>query len=265
MREELWDLIDGTPQVDPTALAAAIERQVESGDLDYRTRLLIRDSADALESFWGKERFAEWIQRSPLGSQIQQIRTSQFDPGETRGFPTLRRRLMDATRKERITDFFKEIGSSIQKPVILQIGGSIALIFPGYLSRRTDDIDVVDEVPEEIRTQHRLLDSLKDRFGLSIAHFQSHYLPSGWQGRLHYAGTFNKVEVYLVDFYDVVLGKFFSAREKDRDDLRTLRAQIDKTELTARLLSSGQTLRADAKLAANAEFNWKYIFDEPLP
>src|SRR4051812_16240610 len=48
---DLCSLMPGGRQVDPAARAAAIERQVEYGDLDFRTRLLIRDSLDALAGF----------------------------------------------------------------------------------------------------------------------------------------------------------------------------------------------------------------------
>ena len=41
------------------------------------------------------------------------------------------------------------------------VGGSIALILPGYRERATTDIDVVDELPAEIRSQHALLDDLR--------------------------------------------------------------------------------------------------------
>ena len=37
---ELWSLIPGGRQVDPARLAAAIIKQIESRDLDFRTREL---------------------------------------------------------------------------------------------------------------------------------------------------------------------------------------------------------------------------------
>src|SRR5947209_617355 len=91
---------------------------------------------------------------------------------------------------------------------------------PGYLSRPTEDIDVVDEVPKELREQHALLSELKDRYGLELAHFQQHYLPMRWQDRLHYFDTFGELTVYLVDVYDVALSKLFSIRTKGFDDLK---------------------------------------------
>jgi hypothetical protein len=44
----LWELVWGKPWIDPARLAEALDREARPG-LDYRTRLLIRDSANALE------------------------------------------------------------------------------------------------------------------------------------------------------------------------------------------------------------------------
>src|SRR5437588_7700760 len=101
--------------------------------------------------------------------------------------------------------------------------------------RSTEDIDVVDEVPEEIRIQHQLLAELKKRFGLALTHFQRHYLPMGWENRLHYFKTYGSLRVYLVDIYDIFLSKLFSARTKDRDDLRMLARLVEKDTVVQRL------------------------------
>src|SRR5207248_2598996 len=126
---------------------------------------------------------------------------------------------------------------------------------PGRLSRATDDIDVVDEVPSEIRALYALLDQLKQRFGLRLAHFQSHYLPAGWDQRLHSLGAFGQLQVFLVDVYDVFLSKLFSAREKDRDDLRILLPQLNKESLVHRLQKSAAVLMSDAARRQRADKN----------
>ena len=51
---DLWDLVWGKPSVDPDALAGAVEREAGKLRLDYRTRLLIRDSIHALETYWAQ-------------------------------------------------------------------------------------------------------------------------------------------------------------------------------------------------------------------
>ena len=50
---DLWSLVRGRPQIDPHDLADAVAAQA-AADLDYRTRLLIRDSVEALRGYWGQ-------------------------------------------------------------------------------------------------------------------------------------------------------------------------------------------------------------------
>jgi hypothetical protein len=48
----------GQPYIDTRTLAAAIEQDLQlTGDPDFRTCVLVRDSAVALRSFWGSGRF----------------------------------------------------------------------------------------------------------------------------------------------------------------------------------------------------------------
>jgi hypothetical protein len=98
-----------------------------------------------------------------------------------------------------------------------------------------------------------------------VAHFQSHYLPSGWQGRVHSLGSFGKLQVYLVDVYDIFLSKLFSGRDKDRDDLRMLRGQLDKDTLIRRLKETTGCLRAEPALLQRATENWYILYGEALP
>ena len=141
----------------------------------------------------------------------------------------------------------------------------MALILSGALSRRTEDIDIVDEIPLEIRSEHELLDHLAKRYGLRLAHFQSHYLPAGWASRLRLFETFGRLEVRLIDIYDIILSKIFSKREKDRDDLRALVTQIDKPLLARRMLDTTAALRQEPMLRSMAEENWYILYGEPLP
>src|SRR5262249_10340933 len=70
---DLWSLVLDRQWVDPTELADAIVEQVGSNELDYRTRLLIRDSLDALRSYWGPARLQDWLDRSPARQTIDSI------------------------------------------------------------------------------------------------------------------------------------------------------------------------------------------------
>ena len=44
-----------------------------------------------------------------------------------------------------------------------------------------------------------------------------------WLDRVHSLAPFGRLQVYLVDRYDVFISKLFSIREKDRDDVRVLK------------------------------------------
>src|SRR5688500_457181 len=76
--QDLWKLVWGKPQIDPNDLAAAVQDQAQRDDLDYRTRLLIRDSVDALKKHWGDRQVDEWMTRSPVKNRIQSICREEF-------------------------------------------------------------------------------------------------------------------------------------------------------------------------------------------
>jgi hypothetical protein len=259
---DLWSLVWGKPEVDPHQLAEAIERQVAGGTLDFRTRLLIRDSADALESYWGREGLNRWLGQSPAGPTIRTIRRE--DLGEPK-FTSLKGRLMGRTDPETVRQFLRQLGTQVRHSVRLLVGGSVALILPGLLSRATEDIDVVDEIPPEIRQQHALLDQLVQAYGLRLAHFQSHFLPAGWENRLHSLGAFGRLQVFLVDPGDIFLSKLFSRRPKDLDDLRALLPNLDREMLLRRLTGSCAALLRDESLRPIAEQNWYVLVGESLP
>jgi hypothetical protein len=260
--KDLWSLALDHLQVDPDDLVKAIEDQVRRGDLDYCSWLLIHDSLDALQQHWGPERLQRWLLQCSYREQIKAIWTAHYDEV---GFPSLRRRIVETTRPEQVKQFFRELSQHLQHPVRLAVGGAVALILPGLLSRRTEAIDVVNEVPSELRSQHRLLAMLAARSGLQLTHFQSHYLPKGWQQRLHSQEPFGQLHVYLVDAYDMFLSKLFSARVKDRDELRMLAPQLDKGTIMCRLRDTTQDLLATPGLHEEAEQNWYIIYGESLP
>lgn len=259
---DLWSITSGRPHVDPAELAEAVLRQVGQRDLDFRTRLLIRDSVGALQTYWGSARFDAWLQSTPAREEIERISRADLGPP---GFPYLAARVMEPTRPEDILEYFRDLGRRLPHPTSMAIGGSAVLIVGGNLSRATDDIDVVDEVPAALRADHELLAGLARRYGLHLTHFQSHYLPTGWRERLRLLDRFGRLDVKLVDVYDVTLSKLFSHRDKDLDDLRVLARQLDKETLVRRLIKTTAAFRADARLAEAAEGNWYVLFGEPLP
>jgi hypothetical protein len=186
--DDLWSLVSGRPQIDPTALATAVERQIASGDLDSRMLILIRDSVKGLAQVWGSERFGRWLAESVFADEISEILATR----DSRGFPTLAIRLMDRTKPETVNQFFRGLGARTHQPARVYVGGATSLILSAGLSRHTNEIDLVDEVPAPLLNEDHLLDELAARYGLRLAHFQSHYLPAGWESRASsYALTTN--------------------------------------------------------------------------
>jgi hypothetical protein len=82
---------------------------------------------------------------------------------------------------------------------------------------------------------------------------------------LKYFDEFGKLRVYLVDVVDIFLGKLFSKRAKDLDDLRMLAPQLDKSVLIQRLKDTTAALQKDPNLLGFAQKSWSIIFGEALP
>ncbi len=209
---DLWDLALNRQQIDPHNLSVAIERQASEPSLDFRTRLLIRDAITALEHSWTTQQVSTWLASCISRENISNIRSSDLG---VPGFPSLINRGMETTKSETVLQFLRELGSSLQQNTRIEIGGSIALMLAARLSRRTEDIVVVDEVPPSLRSNHQLLQNLAIRYGLHLTHFQSHFLPSGWRSRLSSLGTFGRLEAFLVDPADVYLSKLFFPAQWD--------------------------------------------------
>jgi hypothetical protein len=262
LANDLWSLIWGRPEIDPNDLATAVQTQAVKPDLDYRTRMLIHDSVDALRGYWGPERVRRWLAACPARARIEAICREEFDKV---GFPLIRESLVEKTDPKTVEQVFRELGRHVHRSVRLAVGGSIALILPGYLARSTTDIDVVDEVPAELRSAHDLLDEVRKRYKLLLTHFGSHYLPTGWENRLHYFNEFGDLSVYLVDVYDIFLGNLFSKRTKDLDDLRMLAPRLDKAILVQRLKHTTAALQNHPQRIPLAQQSWYIVFGEALP
>jgi hypothetical protein len=260
--KDLWDLVLHRQHIDPSELAEAIEAQAAQGPIDYRTRLLIHDGVGALQNHWGPSVTESWLRASPACDVIEPICREVFDRV---GFPYLSEQLMEPTTPESILQMLRELSGLVHRPTRMVVGGAGSLILTGHLARRTQDIDVVDEVPADLRSQHVAIERISRRYQLDLAHFQSHYLPSGWENRLHSEGPFDRLQVYLVDVYDIFLSKLFSKREKDRDDLRVLIPQLEKETLVRKLRETTAAWCADAELRANAVKNWYILYGESFP
>jgi hypothetical protein len=267
--DELWSVARDSVHVNAEALARALENVAadRAGELDYRTRLLVRDGVAALRAHWGDARFSAWIHHSAQRQHLEVV--CQSPPMRMalsdEGFPTLARRLVNPIDPATVLQLLRELSTHVTQPTQLVIGGSIAVMLAGHLSRSTDDIDVVDELPASLRAQPTLLEGLAQRYGLRLAHFQSHYLPGGWDQRIWSVDTFGKLQVLAVDPYDVVVGKMFSIREKDRDDLRAITPRLDRAVVEDRVRRTTADLRSEQRLLDAARRNWFILFGQELP
>ncbi|GMU52903.1 MAG: hypothetical protein AMXMBFR33_20490 [Candidatus Xenobia bacterium] len=259
---DLWTLTQERQSLDPDELAVAIGLQAAEPEPDYRTRLLIRDAALSLLSFWGPKRFSDWLEGVSSRSQIGACLEETFPEV---GFPSLPKRICVSTRPETIKRYLRELGEQLTTPVRVVIGGSSALILAGLLSRHTEDIDLVDEVPESIRGMRASLKQLQAKHRLHLAHFQSHYLPSGWEDRTHSQGKMGQLDVHSVDPLDILTGKLLSKREKDQGDLLELTPRAFSREQLASRLEACRAHLSDPELRASAEHNWNVLFGETLP
>jgi hypothetical protein len=257
-----WKLVWGQPFIDCQTLATAIEQDL-AGDPcpDFRTRLLVRDAAFAIRSYWGSRRFTRWLATSPVGQSIRAILDE--DLGQT-GFPAIRRRLVDSIDLTRVSRIFDLIGRAIHVPIEVHIAGSIPTLIKGLTARPTGDIDFVDEVPEEIRRQRAVLRKIETDFGLKLGHVKSHYLPAHWQDRRRWLGDFSGLRVYVADEYDIFVSKLSSKKEKHQSDLGVLALKLDKEIARLRLLTDGRFFLDDPKQKPQIEENWRFIFQEPL-
>jgi hypothetical protein len=250
--------------IDASAFAAAIELEASQPieSLDFRTRLLIRDGVAALRSYWGSPKMDQWLSHLACQESLRTI--CDQDLGKP-GFTKLVHRIMEATRRESVVQFLRDLGAHCPQPSRIEVGGAIAAILAGVLSRHTEDIDVVDEIPVILRSQHQMLDDLAKRYGLGLTHFQSHFLPTGWQTRLHHFDHFGNLEVLIVDPVDLFVGKLFSARIKDRDDLRAMARHLDRGQIEARFRDCAAALIAEPRLASFASQNWYIVYGDALP
>src|SRR4051794_12687357 len=107
---DLWSLVQNRQYVDPGDLAAALEEQAAHPPLDFRTRLLIRDSVEALRRHWGHDRFAGWLGSTAARATIEGI--CREDLGKP-GFPFLGKQLMATTRPETVRQLLQELGNEL--------------------------------------------------------------------------------------------------------------------------------------------------------
>ena len=259
-RLDPWELVWGQPYIDCDTLAAAIEEDLErTPEPDFRTRLLIRDAARAMRTYWGRSKFGRWLKESPFQDEIRTILASKLGK---EGFHNIRGRLVSNIGSNEIRQIFSLLGEHVRDRIDVYIAGSIPTMIQGLTVRPTDDIDIVNEVPAQIRKQTDVLKRIRDKYGLTLGHVQSHYLPSNWQQRRRFLGDFGGLNVYLVEVVDIFVSKLSSKQEKHKEDLRVLAKELEKEDIERRLLGDGKAFLDDPFLKPQIEANWKFIFQE---
>ncbi|MEM6560171.1 MAG: DUF6036 family nucleotidyltransferase [Planctomycetota bacterium] len=254
---DMWELaLNRYRDIDRREVQQAIWRTLarpEEDENEYRTALLLHDTAEVM-------RRKGW----PLREDFPNPR-SEEDPDEV-GFPSLRSRIVDVVTPKILKQMLSDLGRGIRRPAAINVGGSSALILRDLLVRETEDVDVVDELPELIRNDHALLNELAQRSGVRLTHFGQHYLPEGWERRLATFGVFTRLTVRLVDTYDVLAGKLFSKRPKDYRDLAVVLPQISLDVLRERVANSTDKLRRTPHGLEYADRNWHVLTgEETLP
>ncbi|MCE7871620.1 hypothetical protein DYH09_14750, partial [bacterium CPR1] len=108
---------------------------------------------------------------------------------------------------------------------------------------------------------HSNLSKLQDEYALVLAHFQSHYLPRGWESRLTSQGASDAWKSTQWTRSTLPSG---SRRDKDRTALRVLARHFSKSEFTERPAECRNHFQ-DEKLIQSAKHNWYVLFGEDLP
>jgi hypothetical protein len=257
---DLWHFVQSQHWLDPDDLFESAIHQAHLNNNDYRTRLLIRDSLQALGQHWGEPVLLEHL-KHPDATPAIAVLHEEF---ERPGYPSLKHRLVKPMNPEFFDRVFRKIGDRIRKEITIPIGGSTSLILQGMLRRATEDIDIVDEVPAEIRNDHAFLELLESDSKIIIAHFQRHYLPMRWENRTQWYGVFGSLTVTLVDAHDIFLSKLFSIRSKDMLDMEIILPQLDRTIILNRLKNDCASLLSNETYRDRATNNWYILTGDRL-
>lgn len=251
---DAWRLVRSGGPIDAMQFLRSLRDLAGRSIDDTRDQLLLRDGLQALEQHWG-----------PAVLQ-RRLRTLDFPKTKSlpadAGFHMLGERMVDATDPNALLQMLRELGVRVRQPTTLIVGGSLSLMLDALIVRVTDDVDLVDELPATLRAEPVLLDELSHRYGLKITHFQSHYLPNGWASRVQSIGQFDRLQALRVDPIDVLVGKLFSRRTKDLDDVRHAWPLIDQKQFRHRVSRDTAALAAEPGISEAATRNWYIVTGE---
>jgi hypothetical protein len=127
--------------------------------------------------------------------------------------------------RERIREFFAELGKRFRKPARIYLVGGTTLVYEG-LRGTTVDIDIVLEVgSDEHANLVGAIRELKDRLSVNVeeaspADFIP--LPAGSEMRHRFVGRFERIEVFHFDPYSTALSKIARGQTQDMEDVLEL-------------------------------------------
>lgn len=137
----------------------------------------------------------------------------------------------------KIVNLLKELDQALEQneTLILCGGMAVALAFGG--TRETHDVDVIAPVPlskhllEKVKEVALATGADPDWLNDSPKGFAD-YLPKGWQQRLvPIALGFKKMTLYSLGKVDLIMLKLKAARERDLEDIRTLKITKEDAEI----------------------------------
>ena len=169
------------------------------------------------------------------------------------------------TTAENILGFLRELSLRLTVDTKIIIGGSSSLILDHLLQRITQDIDLVDEIPKALRELNLEMARAERVYQLHLAHFQSHYLPQGWEGRVVFLPRMRRLEVSRVASLDVYVGKMFSRREKDARDLVALQSVFPREIVEDHVRAHCAAFLVDSGLRSQLEDNWYVLYGLDFP
>jgi hypothetical protein len=252
-----WSLVSNRGWIPEDALIPAFRKTVrDEPDPCYRTQMMIHDGLDALAGRWGRSRVEARLGTDAAGDRLRAFWDYTYDK---EGFWSIKMRLVEPVTPEQILRMLRDASRRVRRPARINVGGSCALILSRWITRPTDDVDVVNELPDVLRSDYELIDSLAARHKLRLTHFASHYLPDGWENRVVPAAMFNQLDVRVVDPTDVLTGKFFSRREKDYRDILASERHVSKDVLRERMEHNTSSFRTVNRLLWQGRDNW-YAF-----
>lgn len=263
----LWRIVTRSSSISPKALLVRLANALRTPDPDPRSIVLMRECFGALGRTLGRNFVAQKIAGHAETAVdlrlMQDITSHSIEPNK---FPSILPRLIEPISAQNVIECLRDVSTQLRERVSIVVGGSSVLLLKHLIERATENIDVLDELPEELRDQHAVLDDIKARHRLSITHAASHYLPTGWNTRTWSLDKFGPLDVRVVDPIDLLVSKLFSKRAKDFRDVKDCWDLIDHAEFRQRLSQDTHLLRGNSEVLAAAVRNWFVLTgEETLP